>query len=334
MADEINTETADTNPAKTVVQLPAFPENTNIRIYVDGKDGGVKDDGFSSHNHEPLPHEAPDDTHPVVYSRDGWTMRGVRTAITGAIGAIAGYMGGHLYVNNKMFDFDAEVAKRTQDNIMGRRGIGAATAETSSLGGLGNLGSMGPGMASHEIRYNNAMAVAKEGNHPFAKFIYTKLGGDKGLIPLAIAAAVGTVAAGIAYVSIRPRKSEIDIDAGADDTVKTPDPQKTTLLRHENPLSPVQDAGIVAPSDREATDLPRHHHGVKRPAQRDTGSHTMGTHGMSQHHLDHQDHDDHHRHHEHREDQLRADAQTQDAPTHSPEQPTTEPLHTQAVGMA
>ena len=312
----------DTAPQKdqpTVVQLPAFPENTNVRIFIDGKKEGNQaipvDDAVP-----------PADIKPgVEYPEDGrsnFSLRALGTMISGAVGAVVGFFGGGLYVDNKMFEFDAEVERRTREDILGRRGLGAATAESSIAN---NIGSMAPGMASHEIRLANTYAVAKEGKHEFAHFIYTKLGGSKGTIPLAVAAVVGAAAAAVAYVTLKP-KNALKLDGiealksapaeeheAADELQTQREQQKVALLRNEKPLSAVQQAGLTKPNDREATDMPRHIRGTHHAFIHDkTGSHHTGTHVATENHLDHQDHEDHHKEHH--------------DPSHSPTHPTAEAI--------
>lgn len=205
--DSKNTTFAGTN---TVVQLPAFPENTNVRIFIDGKKNGATKDGELSERLGGLVN--PDSNHPTEeFSSEPTTSissRGMGAMVSGAVGAVAGLFGGDLYVKNKLFAFEAEVEKRTRADILGRRGLGAAIAETSGSDIGATFGSMGPGMASHEIRSANAYAVVQEGNHEFAKFIYTKLGGNKSLIPLAAAAVVGTITAGAAYSALKSKNTE------------------------------------------------------------------------------------------------------------------------------
>jgi hypothetical protein len=218
MPDEVNKEVPDKNTTKPTVQLPAFPENSNVRIYIDGrKDRWADRIVPADREHEP-DYNALGNTAPV-FEEEKLSLRGIGTLIGGFIGAIAGFFGGSIYVDNKMFDFDAEVYKRTQDNILGRRGLGAAAAESSSTLGA-NLGSMAPGMASHEIHMANTLTVAKEGNHPFAKFIYKTLGGNRSAIPLATAAVLGTATAVAACVAMHPKK-EAKVDTAEPGTQST-----------------------------------------------------------------------------------------------------------------
>ncbi len=161
------------------IHLNAVPEGSNVRIHVEN--GAVQ-------NSSP---------------KAEISKRSVIGMITGAIGAIVGYVSTKLYINQKMFDFDTEVLDTTKKNILGRSGLGASVAES----GLG--GGFAAGISTGEIHAANASKLAQSGKYgDFPKFIYKTLGGSEGraAVALAGAAVVGTVAAVAAYSAVKPDK--------------------------------------------------------------------------------------------------------------------------------
>lgn len=167
------------------IGLSRLPEKSNVHIYMGGQE------------------KAPD-----ARPKADIPTRSLYTMISGAIGAVAGYVSSRLYINQKMFDFDTAVLAKTRKDILGRAGIGAAVSETGIAPGLA------AGLGTGEIHMANAMELAQTGKFgTVPKFIYKTLGGPQGksAVALAGAAVVGTAAAAIAYATSgeeKPRAEE------------------------------------------------------------------------------------------------------------------------------
>jgi len=136
--------------------------------------------------------------------------------ISGAVGAVVGYVGTKIYVNQKMFAFETEVLGQTKSNILGRSGLATAVTEVGLSGG-----GLAAGLASGQIHMSNASDLALSGKHGrLPKFIYSALDGPggKSIIALGGALAVGAVAAAVAYSVTPPdaKKPESDATKGND----------------------------------------------------------------------------------------------------------------------
>lgn len=175
----------DKKDSAPILDLSSLPDNSKVQIHV-GNDADVVQG------------------RPVK----DYSKRSMSAMISGLVGAAAGYIGTKVYVNQKMFEFKTEVFGKTADRITGRGGIGAGLVESGAALGSGTLAA---GLGSGEIFMANATELAKSGKYgEFPKFIYKTLGGPQGeaMIALAGAAAVGTVAATIAYNMVKPEKKE------------------------------------------------------------------------------------------------------------------------------
>ena len=173
------------------IDLSTLPKDSNVHIHV-----GTEQPEFKGSRIE------------AEYSK-----RSLVSIITGAIGAVLGGFGTASYINDKMFDFKTEVLDKTKNNILGRSGIGAGLVEGgAALGGGGLAGALGSG----EIHASNAQTLAKSGKYgALPKFIYKLPGGETTLV-LAGAAAVGTVAAAVAYNVVGPDKKKPEEDKNKD----------------------------------------------------------------------------------------------------------------------
>jgi hypothetical protein len=125
-------------------------------------------------------------------------QRQAKSAIAGAIGAVAAWFGSDYYVSDKMRLFDEEVAQLTRQDIMNR-----ASAGISNIG----VGMDASGIGSHVIESAHRLKLINSGNHPFARFVHN-LGGKGGFI-LACTLAVGAAVGGLYYMMTPNKKSEM-----------------------------------------------------------------------------------------------------------------------------
>jgi hypothetical protein len=154
------------NTAKTI-QLPAFPENSHVRIHV----------------------EQPREQREM-------SSRTLGTIISGAVGGFLGLFGGHMYARNKLIEFDSAVSDLTRADIM-RGGTGAGLGSMGAeAGGIMNAGAaLGGGIIEEKHRLD----LIRSGKHKFAKFLRVIGGEGSFALGTAVVAAGAAAAAYLAF---------------------------------------------------------------------------------------------------------------------------------------
>lgn len=121
--------------------------------------------------------------------------------VAGTGGAVVGYMGTKLGLNQHMAEFENQVDIATSKAITGRSGFGVALSETGGFGGAA-------GLAHGEVYRANYGKMARSGEYgKLPKFLYDTFRTEGVMVAsLAGAAALGTVGAVMAYKAIAPEK--------------------------------------------------------------------------------------------------------------------------------
>ena len=152
-----------------ILDLSSLPENSRVRIHVDQ----MPQQGGRNARRETSP-------------------RSLSAIIGGTVGAVLGYGASFFAYNNKMAEFEADVAAKTKQAIT--RSTGAGLSE--------GMGGLGIGMGAHQVEHGIYAELAKDtkkyGNFPKRMWDTFRTNG-KSAATLTGAAVVGTIGAVAAY---------------------------------------------------------------------------------------------------------------------------------------